>query len=304
LLTNIKIKPDNYEGTSITSDTGLKIVITNVSGSSFTLKAISMPSDTLMHAISYTSGTSVQKFRIIFHENSLSVYQCNRWVTTITFDELVYDQTDRITLSMNNISSSFSITNLVLRELADTREAVYIDLETDAQSAISSIIQERPVEIVPQPDGHLSIYYEYERVPVAMNYPPLSHTENESIPRDAASDAIIYGSHNVKTLQFNSFASIMGLSTKVFRFPNLNTGMLEAAYRTLKKIYGRRKMTRISSRPLLNVLTGDRLEIDYTLAVLDKDVTDSIIVESVDFDTSLSGRRTANMTISGRNYDA
>ena len=153
IRTNVKIKPDNYDE-AIDSDTGTKLVITSLGSGSYKAAILSTPSNIQMYAMLYTSGTTRQKYRLLYHEKNISLYQNGRWITTLATDDLIYDQTTYIDISAYT-ASSIIFENVRFRELSDWREAIYIDLETDGQSALSSVIQERPIEIYAQPDGIL-----------------------------------------------------------------------------------------------------------------------------------------------------
>lgn len=296
---NIKILPDNYEEkTVIELDTDISLVFTSLGSGEFQFDVLSEPSATVMFSMNYTSGSAYQNFRILFHEKNLSVFQNHRWVTTVTFDELVY--ADSVVISTE--SGGFDMLNVVVRDIAELREAVYIDLQTDGTEALQSIIQERPIEVTSLPDGSLQMYYEYTRPSSTLALAPITHRVTNKIPPDAASDAIVYGLKDVKTLQFAPFASILGLSTKLFRFPNLNVGAVEAAIRTLKKSFQRRKATSISCRPQLGPLVGEKLTLDYTIAGINKAIFDEIIIESTSLAFSNSKVIEVSMSINGREF--
>jgi hypothetical protein len=191
---------------------------------------------------------------------------------------------------------------VVVRDLAELREAIYIDLSTDGASALQAVIQERPVEIVPLPDGSMQVFYEYNRPSYTVATAPDLHGVQKQIPSDAASDAIIYGSDEVVTYQFPNFSAILGLSTKLFRFPNLDIGAVEATIRTLRKTFQRKKMTTISVRPQLAPLVGERLTFSYTKPATAEVVSDEMIIESTSIQFSNQGKVSATMTINGREY--
>lgn len=305
LSVNIKIKPDNQdEKELIEDDTDIVVRIDSVSGGDFELSVLSMPSETVMYNTAYEVGSSRQTFRFFFFENKITVFHSGRWAGTAVFDELIYDQTDRLTVDLIT-TASVTFENLILKDLSDYREAVYIDLETDAQSAISSVIQERPVEIVPQPDGSLAFLYnnlDFVLDTVEIGRPPLSHRITSKNPPNAASDAIVYGSHEVKTLQYQFTIENIGFSTKLFRFPNLNIGMIEAAKRTLHKIYESRNKHTISVRPRVDVVVGDIISFAYDVVELGKTIERDVLVESVTLGVSNSDKINASMTIEGRDY--
>jgi hypothetical protein len=299
MVVNAKVKPDNYEEKSlIINDTGIRIYVDHTGSGNWVLTVASAPSHTHLFKMNYTSTTGYQKFRFLLAENVLSVFQNNRWIGTITFDELIYG--DSLTIDMDTIFTSIEFKNVVAKELCDLREAVYIDLETDGTAAISAIIQERPIEIIPYYDGSIQFFYTYNRPYLNLSLAPQSHNETRKIPADAASDAIVYGSKAVKTLQYQTFAELLGLSTKLYRLPDLNVGAIEAAVRLLDKAFQRSVMTRIVCRPQLHVLLEEYLDFNYTLAGLNKNVVGEIIVESMSLTFSNNKSVEATMVIEGR----
>lgn len=306
IRTNIKLDGTNYEeATAIENDTGLKVVITSLGSGAFRASIVCTPSSTTMYEFEYTSGTSEQQYRFLFHENNLTIYQNARWVASIAFDSLIYTQTTYVDVKMYT-ASSVSIRNLWVRDLNDWREAVYIDLETDASSAIASVIQERPVEIQTNPDGTLRSYYEATRPELTLLTDPYSHDIDQEIPTGGASDAIIYGSHDVKTIVSHQFAADFGFSTKVMRFPNLNVGAVEAGYRTLERAYQNRKKHSLSIRPDIRIVPGDILHTAYNLSATGKWINESIIVEDVSLKIRAGDEDnfTWSMSVKGRQYDA
>jgi len=301
IRTNVRIVPDNYDNsTEIESDTGTKLVCTDLGSGSFSISLVSTPSDTVMYTFVYSNGNAFQHYRILYYENNISVYHNYRWVASIALDELDYNQTGSVTV--NGYSSSLvSFLDVYIRDLSDWREAIYIDLETDGAAAIGSIIQERPVEIVPNPDGSLSFFYDMTRPRVTMLYTPFTHEHNKSIPRDGASDAIVYGSDDVKTIVNADFANTFGFSTVLLRFPNLNVGAVEAAQRTQIKAFERKDEHTFTARIDFRIMPSDVIDYDYIISGTGRAVSGSAIVESANFSISQNGKKiSANMTVKGR----
>jgi len=304
IRSNVKINGENYEeADTIVNDTGTTLAFTHVSGSNFRLSLVSTPSDTVMYTVDYTSGTAAQRFRVLYHENNMSIYHNHRWVASFTFDELIYTQTSFVDVKAYS-ASSITFNDVWLRDLQDWREAVYIDLETDAMAAISSVVQERPIEIMTNPDGTLRCYYEYTRPQVTLQTDPYNHDINTSIPRDGASDAIIYGSHDVKTIISSLFAKSFGFATKLFRFPNLNVGATEAAWRMLKKSYESRIRHSLDIRPDIRFLPGERLVVQYNLSGTGKVISEEMIVESSNISLKAGSESSFSFSskLTGRDY--
>ena len=305
MRTNIKVKSENYEdGDDFVNDTGLNVVIENLGSGNHSIAVVSTPSNTQLHKFLYSSGTSAQKYRFLFHEDTLSFYQNNRWVWSIVFDELIYTQTTYLSLKLYALVL-LEFTNIYIRDLHDWREAIYIDLETDGFSALSSIIQERPVEIEPTSDGSLRFYYDRERDVVIHPLAPIYHKHRRSLPQDAASDAIIYGAKEVVTIQNHDFSEALGFSTRLIRVPNLTVGGIEAGQRMLERTYQNRNRHEIGIRPDIRIEIGDILNIFYTASGTGRVVSFSVIVETVDLAWSQSQSEVSTqMNITGRDYVA
>lgn len=302
--TNVKIDATNYENAaSFEDDTNTNLVVTNLGGGSYSVAVVSQPSGTEIHKFLYTSGTSAQKIRVLFHKSNISYYQNNRWIWSMSFDELIYTQTNYVDIKLYT-SGSVTFNNLLISDLHDWREAIYIDLETDGFSALSSIIQERPVEIEPESDGSLRFYYERERDTVIFPIAPEAHTRRLQMPADAASDAIVYGASDVVTVQNKSFSQALGFSTRLMRVPNLDTGAVEATQRTMEKVYQRRIMHDLKIRPDFRIELGDILDIAYVASGTDRVESFSIIVETCDHSFQQSDDSvSASMSVTGREYE-
>jgi hypothetical protein len=303
IRTNVVVTPDNYEEKdAIDEDTGLKVVMTSLGAGAFQFWAVSTPSGTPLYSMKYTlpNATTKQKYRVLFHEDFVSLYHNDIWIATVAFDGLEYDEINGTTVKMY-ISAPTTIRNVIVRELADWREAVYIDLETDGRSALSSIIQERPVEAVPEPDGTMDYWYAFTRDEITAVRAPIRHRYHHAVPTEGASDAIIQGVEDVKTWQNADFAKALGFSTKLMRLPNLTVGALHAAVIMMRKTYESRHTHEITMRPDLALVVGDVYKINYTpWGSIIPQVAD-VIIESVQFTFQMIGENTDNsMVIRGR----
>lgn len=303
IRTNVKIKPDNYEQKEdILNDTGTTLIFSSLGSGNFSIALVSTPSATQMFKFTYTSGSARQYFRVLYHESNISIYHNHKWVTSITLDELVYTQTNAIDIKAYT-AAPVTFENVNVIDLSDWREAVYIDLETDGTAAIGSIIQERPIQMGTNPDGGLYFYYEMARPELTLLVDPINHSIDKTIPNDGSSDAIVYGSKDVKTLHSDIFAEKYGFSTRLFRLPNLNVGAVEAAYRMLKKAYENQEKHSLSIRPDYRIMVGDVLHIVYSIANSNLIISHSIIVEGTNFSLKEVGKKVSStMRVNGRKY--
>lgn len=296
LQTDIKIKPDNYEQkTAILNDTDISLSITNEGSGVWAYEVLSKPSNTRMYATKFTAKVATQKFRILYQGNAISLYQNGQWVTTITFDELDYGN------SLTIQASGSMMGNVCIEELGDWREAVFIDLETDGRSAVGSIIQQRPIEVIAQSDGSLQFYYEITRDIVFGIREPRTHKRIQSVPRDGASDAIVYGSKDAKTIQNKDYARELGFGTKLFRMSDLNIGAVRAANVLLKKTFEGFRTHDLTIRPDLAIMNGDIYHLEYDASGTKRHEEHDIIIENTSIEVKMQGSKTSSsMDIHGR----
>ena len=265
--------------------------------------------ETLISSYVFDATDQPHKIRILYHDNFATVYLDELWIYTFGISSVKNDEdpihdihgiiySDTMTLVLNSNVNPITVTDIRICELADWREAVYIDLETDGKSAIQSVIQERPVEVNHKADGSIDYTYEPTRSEINIVSTTIrSHDFSKNSPQNVGSDAIIYYM-DVKTYQYLDFASRFGLSTKVIRMPNLEQGALKAAKISLKRSLEQSEMHRIIMRPDLRIEPGDIINIAYTTTGAIKVWSISLIVESVDFKTSYNSLN--SMEVSGR----
>jgi hypothetical protein len=288
---NFTVEADVHD-TRYTGDTKVKVTLTNTGGENYELIFTSEPSSTVVETFKFTGKTNGHHFRVFFHDSFITVYMDGKWIHTFGAPEFVYDISNDVYLGGN-----FTATNIRLKDLCDWREAVYIDLETDAMSAIGSVIQERPIETIWRSNGGTAYWYDIVRDTVVQVILPKSHDWTETTPRDGASDAIIYGYSEVKCLQYQPYHVNYGFATKVMRFPNLKSGALRAAKEVLERAFEGRMKHTVKIRPDIRLEVGDILDIDYNASATGTAMAFDLIIESISLD--LVGGK-PNMTIKGR----
>ena len=261
-----------------TEETQLEVRITHLGTDNYEISLRELPTDILVERRQIYLVTAANKFRILFHDNFVTVYMNDRWMHTFSVNDLAYPVTTNVYLN-----GTFTATNIRLLELSDWREAIYIDLETDGISAISNIIQERPVEQFRLPDGSVSFAYEPTRDQLAQLFNPREHVWDEVIPTTAASDAIIYTASEVKSLQFESFAENFGFLTRIYRFPNLNVGAYRAAQVLLQRLYEQSIMHRLRIRPDIRLVPGDVYQVDHDLSGTGTNINVDVLLEHIEF---------------------
>ena len=281
-----------------TEDYKLSFVAISSSGS---------PAESVISSLAFSMPDTAFYVRVLYHDNFATVYINNIWIFTFgmavekddedplhDLEGIVYSPTLDIILDSNE--SSLTCNNICVYELADWREAIYVPMETTGVSAIQSVLQERPVEIIHKSDGSVSYCYEPDRdqIDQIANH-ILSHTWNDYYPIDGGSDAIVSYS-DVKTLQHIDFMRTFGFSTKVISLPNLDVGALKAAKILLQKSYERSEIHDLTIRIDIRLEVGDILYIHYYASGTQKEWEVYIVIESLSFRVGDHGR----MKVTGR----
>jgi len=274
------------------SQTGIKVVLNSMGGNDYRLILRTYPADTVIERMDFVAMDQDHKFRVLAHDDFISFYMDGKWIHTFCLPELAHPTSNNIRLT-----GSFTANEIYLKDLSDWREAIYIDLETDAMSAISSVIQERPIETNWKYDGGTAYWYDLERSTIVQMVQPKRHDWDEVTPRDGASDAIVYGADEVKCLQFQPYHEEYGFATKVMRFPNLYSGALKAAKVVLQKAFEGRIQHELDIRPDIRLEIGDLLSVSYAASVTGTGVAMDIIVDSLALTVNDQGD---TMTIRGR----
>ena len=253
---------------------------------------LSTQATVLIEAKPYTAGTGTHHYRILYHDNSVSVYADGNWVATFAVEEFVYPKQLAV-----NLSTAITITDVRYVELCDWREAVYIDLETDAHSALGSIIQERPVEMVFQSDGSVAFWYDKVREEITKPISPKQYRLVRPSALSASMDAIVYGIIDVGTVRSEDLAKEIGFATRIHRMSNLNRGGIRASKIIQQRSYESLEKREIAIRIDPRVELGDIVDASFVTKGMTRNVSARFIVESVDLDYGA-----ATMQISGRGY--
>ena len=183
-----------------------------MSSGNYTIGFYATDPDTLVDSMPFQTSDLDHNVRVLYHDNFATVYIDEYWVVTFGFSSLKNDEdpiydvegitySDTLHLYLSTNHSSLTFSNVRVCELADWREAVYVDLETDGRSAIQSVIQERPIEIGYKSNGAISYSYNSERSTITPSQDIIrSHAYKGSYPETAGSDGIVYFS-DVRIIQ-------------------------------------------------------------------------------------------------------
>lgn len=288
-----------YDGTAQTEN--IDIGFRNNGG---TLEVYAYPDQDIYDPIYVETSLSpgvAHSVRVLFHQNFISVYADNIWLHTFAYNEdHLHWPDDELDMYMY-ASTSKTVDSVTVVELFDWREAIYVESELSAQSAIGSVIQERPVEVFPTSDGGLSFSYNLKRDTITYSTTNTKvmfrrHEETDQGNREAGSDAIVYYA-DVGFATDNSFADDQGFLTRVLKLSTLDTGAKEAAIILLEKANEHQYMHSIEMRPDMRIEYGDVLSFTYTLSGTATSIQRDVIVESISLTIQEGASR---MTISAR----
>lgn len=241
------------------------------------------------------SVSQPHRIRIVGANKLFSFYIDDYWAHTFSYADTTWS--DVATEIYAHSNGGVAITNIVLRDLSVSRDAVFVELEKNSQSAIDSVIQERPVEITPINLGGIRYSYSSGRATIPVVAAIISkHSERQTDSSGACSDAIVY-CDDVKVIEDTSFEDNDGFSTRVFRLSSLDSDALKAGQVLLRRMREGQRAHDLQIRPDPRIEPGDIVTISYTHVGTGLSYTNTIIVESVT--VSMNANETF-MTVKGR----
>ncbi len=259
------------------------------------------------------------KIRVLFHGTFCSVYLDDVWAATFSYaheDDIEGDYIEVVTWPeqqvklylYSNQAATYTVNNILVSELFDWREAIYVESETNAASALGSVVQERPIENSPTINGGVSFSYflvrdDIEYLPTLVKSKVGRHSSSKGTISNAGSDAIVIGI-DVEFATFNKFAQTEGFLTRVLKLSNLETGSKKVAIIMLKKAWEHQFKHEITLAPDVRFQVGDRLTISYRLAGTGRYEQHTTIVENLNirlsegsYEMGLSGYRSTEQNL-------
>jgi hypothetical protein len=232
---------------------------------------------------------NLKNARVVVAGSLVTIYGDNCWIGSVyTADEVKYPDRPTVTLYGN-----LTLPKVELRDLSDYREAIYVDFETNALQAYSTLMLGRPIEIYPVL-GSLVFAYDPVRQTTLLSY-----VQNLTISKQdnlTASDNVVYY-NDVAILNDIEALKEIGFHTRIVSLPDLVDGALYAAYLISKRNRESNCKYQIACGYSPYVLLGQ------IVTVNDKGQTHHVIVEDIGFDISIGNDRAAySMTITGRAY--
>lgn len=241
--------------------------------------------------------------RVLVHEDFVTFYADKITLATFAIGVDNMEWPDEQLLVEASASTSKALQNMVVSELFDWREAIYIESELSVSSAIGSAIQERPIEIYALREGGLSFSYRFERDEV--NYTTANahnilarHELAEQNSSNAGSDALVYYA-DITFAYYEEYAIEDGFNTRVFSLASLDTGAKLAARLLLEKAFEKQSIHSVTIRPDLRLDIGDIVNMQYTISGTGTSGKARGIVEDINVAFE-EGKHYMNVTLRGR----
>ena len=284
LVTNISIQPDLPEISATFPENTLLIVRGNDGADIYIGSSKAAYTEGIFHPCK-----SISQIRILFHNEFCTVYIDGSWVYTFSFAYTKYPETLSAQMAYYDgteaQTGTINVSNIVIRELCDWRDAIFIDLETNAANAIQSIIQQRPVEILPRSNGAIDFFYEPNTRSQVSLTNIRKHTVTEDDSKSASSDGIVYFS-DVAVISDEDTLEDVGFITRMIRVPELDSGALKAAKVAQKRARQSMYKHHVEGRINLALEVDDVASTSYTPENEHQAHNHSFIVESIQMDLS------------------
>ena len=252
--------------------------------------------DTADYQLDDAAVTSID-VRIFIHNKAISVYVDEKWVYSYALAFVWYsaDSVIAAILSVHGVGG-MTITNINRHELSDWREAVFVDYEANSESVIQSIIQQRPIEIMPEVENGIIFTYHAIKDTVVPNF-VRAFTEQENTPSDVSSDGLVYAA-DIGISLYEEAAEQVGFITRLYRLSELDSGTVKAARVLQEKALERRHPASVDMRLDPRLELCDMLDLDLvvtgTHTVISRDIIIedlTLAIENGNFSMTASGRR-------------
>jgi len=244
-----------------------------------------------------TPMSNLGKVRIIFHNAFCTTYIDDNWVYTFYFWDVYHPEEPNV--GMKTVGGNITVYDIRLKELADWRDAIYVDMETSTQNAIRTAILQRPVDIYPNYEGKLVFEYDPVRDSDSVLFVK-KHTYQEQDDPKASSDGIVESTYAGVAMDLQ-YAKTDGFVTRLYRLPDLDTGFIRAA--SILQMRGRQSEQGhdVACRINLQFEIGDIAEVDENVTGTGTAIDRNFVIEGMTLAIS-DGRQ--EMTLSGRDSDA
>ena len=199
-------------------------------------------------------------------------------------------------LKLYSIGDNVLFTKINRVELHDKREAIWIDHESTASSAIADVIQQRPVFVISKSSRYLSFTYQYGEDVIEAAFPSTvteTHQENKQV----SSDAIVYSSDVFISSNLQT-AIEEGLLVKILKLSELDYGQVRASSAMQKSAIEAQRKIGVKDRLIIALEANDIYRVNKLMSGSQRPVVFDLIVEDIDisvsdgeFGMSVSGRK-------------
>jgi len=241
-----------------------------------------------------TVGVTNFNIKIFLYDTYISVYCNDLCVYAYSLYSANYVNSPSLRLIK---TGSYAVNNVCLREIPDAREAIYVDYEATTESAIQSIIQQRPIEINPEINREINFTYDATKDNI-QGHNINSYEDIEQDNLQMSSDGIVYY-ENVGVAINVDTAKQVGFITRMYRLSELSSGAIEAAEKYQKSALQRRHSSSIVLKRIdPRIEVRDVIVVDVIVTGTLRHITDEVIVENVSisleegsYSTNISGRK-------------
>lgn len=297
LTTNILGRPSFDIGKSAQAAISLQLGLHTNGGGQYAFQVTASYGDVACDSSdfsSYLDNMSTVRFRVVFYNERVSVYANDKWVYSYIYQDVKY-QTIPPTLDVSALYGPVTIDELRRVELSDGREAVYADYESNTTSLISSLIQQRPVEVY-MAIGRTADYTYDAELDAINSGKVYSYEEAIQDNSNMSSDGIVYYADVGVSISQDTAAQV-GLITKMYRLSELDTGAEAATAAYQKKALQQRTTVTIRGRLDPRIQPGDVYHIDLIVVPTGYHVSKVVIVEDISIAMNDGSYQ---MTVTGR----
>lgn len=235
--------------------------------------------------------------RVFFFNKYVAISFNKKWVYCYVFSTNSYNSP--VEAKLKNVgASSTTLTNIYRREIYDGRDAIFVDYEADGNSIISSLIQQRAIQVFSTTERNLNFTYQVVNDSIEAAF--VSSYDKEEVDNgQLSSDGLVYF-RDIDVSISDDTAKQVGFITRLYRMSELDTGAVESVATRQRMALERKSVIAITQRLDPRVEMNDRIDIDTIIIGTNREIIDSFIVENIGI---LLENGNYSMRLSGRKLD-
>jgi hypothetical protein len=238
------------------------------------------PEYTAADGLSFETGETI---RILFENNTITIYRNNDYFHTFYLPSIFYpdDNDPDVYLICSSGWAVFPTLEILLAELNDWRESIYIESDNVAMSGVSDLIQERPIIILARPDGSVDFFYERStNIEYSLHDNIIHEHTMDEVDVAAAVEAIVEG-RELMAISLPEYAEEMGYQFSTIHLNSLDTGEKKAARIILKRAVEGAVHHSLRIRPDVRIEPDDLIAISPEVSGTGTILDHSIVVEEL-----------------------